>query len=546
MALYNTSLFYIRLIAVFSSLFFVFSCASVQKPQGGPRDKTPPKLLKATPENNSKRFTAKQIILNFDEYFKLNNQYQEITISPAQEKPPEFRIKQKSLIINLKDSLQKNTTYVISFGKAIGDVNENNILKNFTYVFSTGNEIDSLSIAGKVINAETQQPEKEVTVFIFTAKQDSALFGKKKPSYYATTDTAGNFKISNLHANTYRIYALKEASPNRIFDNENELIAVLPKDIRLRKDTAGILLTLFKPIPTKFRVIDRKINPDGKMSFTFNKGIENPGLRIIQNENLNAQKIVEFNQTADSARLYLRNMDFDSVKVAVLSGNKALDTVTLRKGKRETFKRNLSISNTATGGLLKPKTNLLLTANFPIESTNEAQITLTEDSVPKYGITLDKDTSFLRTYVLKYPWKAGKHYDVVLNEGAFIDIYGNRNKKSSIVFQLNKEESYGTLTFVITLPDNSGSYLFELLNTEGKVIESTPINHNQKLIFSNYSVGKYRVRVIYDLNKNKKWDTGNIKNRTLPEPIWYFNKEISLRANFDMEEQIVVPKLTNP
>jgi len=547
MAFIKLTSFKLQQIAVFTTIISVFGCASVQKPQGGPRDKVPPKLLKATPANKTKNFDVKEIVLEFDEYFKLNNQYQEITISPAQEKQPLYRIRQKSLVIDLKDSLKKNTTYVFSFGKAIGDVNENNILKNFTYVFTTGNEIDSLNISGQVINSETQEPEKEATVFIFTSKQDSALFGKKKPSYYSITDTAGNFKISNLHANTYKIYALKEATPNRIYDNDNELIAILPKDIRLRKDTSGIRLELFRQIPQKFRVVERKIDPDGKLFFSFNRGINQPGLRILQNETLNNQKIVEFNKAADTARVYLRDMNFDSVKVAFLSADKPLDTVVLRRGKRDTYKRNLSISNNLTGGLLKPKTALQLTSNFPIESANEAQIVLNEDSVPKYGFSLEKDTSGLNKYTLKYPWRAEKHYDILMNEGTFIDIYGNKNKKSNIAFQVNKEENYGILNFNITLPETSGSYIFELLSSDRKLIESVPFNRNQKLTFNTYPVGKYRVRVVYDLNKNKKWDTGNIKNRTLPEPIWYYDKEISLRANFDMEERITVPKLTiNP
>lgn len=547
MPLNKPLLFYTFYGALFSTLFFIWSCASVQKPQGGPRDKTPPKILRATPADKTKKFDAKQIVLDFDEYFKLNNQYQEISISPAQERQPEYRIKQKSLVINLKDTLRKNTTYVISFGKAIGDVNENNVLKNFTYVFTTGTEIDSLKISGRVINAETQEPEKETTVFIFTAKQDSLMFGKKKPSYYSTTDTSGRFEISNLHANTYRIYALKEASPNRIFDNENELIAILPKDIQLKIDTANIQLTLFKPIAGNFRVIDRKIDADGKLSFMFNKGIANPGLQIIQNDALNSQKLVEFSRSADSARLYLRNMDFDSIKVAILSGSTALDTITLRKGKRETYKRSLAISSTASNGLLNPKGNLVLTSNFPIESTNEAQITLAEDSVPKYNISLEKDTSNLRTYTLKYPWKTGKRYDLVLNEGAFIDMYGNKNKKTNISFQVNKEENYSTMIYNVTLPDTSKRYLFELLNAEKKPIKTVSINRSQKLPFVGYGIGKYRVRVIYDLNKNGKWDTGDIKKRTLPEPIWYYNKEITLRANWELNENIDVPiPATNP
>jgi len=543
MAFIKLTSFKLQQIAVFTTIISVFGCASVQKPQGGPRDKVPPKLLKATPANKTKNFNAKEIVLEFDEYFKLNNQYQEITISPAQEKQPLYRIRQKSLVIDLKDSLKKNTTYVFSFGKAIGDVNENNILKNFTYVFTTGNEIDSLNISGQVINSETQEPEKEATVFIFTSKQDSALFGKKKPSYYSITDTAGNFKISNLHANTYKIYALKEATPNRIYDNDNELIAILPKDIRVKKDTSGIRLELFRQVPQKFRVVERKIDPDGKLFFSFNKGIAQPGLRILQNETLNNQKIVEFNKAADTARVYLRDMNFDSVKVAFLSADKPLDTVVLRRGKRDTYKRNLSISNNLTGGLLKPKTALQLTSNFPIESANEAQIVLNEDSVPKYGFSLEKDTSGLNKYTLKYPWRAEKHYDILMNEGTFIDIYGNKNKKSSIFFQLNKEENYGSMIFTVTVPDQTKNYIFELLSADRKLIKSQPFHQNQKLTFSNYAIGKYRVRIIYDLNKNGKWDTGNVKNRTLPEAIWYYNKELSLRANWEMNEAIDVPKL---
>jgi hypothetical protein len=33
---------------------------------------------------------------------------------------------------------------------------------------------------------------------LFTLKQDSLLFGKKKPSLYTTTDSAGNFTLGNL------------------------------------------------------------------------------------------------------------------------------------------------------------------------------------------------------------------------------------------------------------------------------------------------------------------------------------------------------------
>src|ERR1700744_6565097 len=93
-------------------LFFVvlvlFGCASMQKPQGGPKDRTPPKLLKATPPNMTRNFKAKQIKLDFDEYFTLKNQTQEVSFSPAMDKLPTYKVSQKSIVIDFKDTLQKN------------------------------------------------------------------------------------------------------------------------------------------------------------------------------------------------------------------------------------------------------------------------------------------------------------------------------------------------------------------------------------------------------------------------------------------------------
>ena len=46
---------------------FFAGCAKISSPTGGPRDTTPPKVLKMTPENQSVRFHDKQIRIYFDE-----------------------------------------------------------------------------------------------------------------------------------------------------------------------------------------------------------------------------------------------------------------------------------------------------------------------------------------------------------------------------------------------------------------------------------------------------------------------------------------------
>jgi hypothetical protein len=530
-----------NLLSLMAALLLV-GCASIQRPQGGPRDKTPPKLLKATPANKTRNFTAKEIRLDFDEYFKLTNIFQEISISPAQEKVPEFKVRQKSLVIEFQDTLQKNTTYVINFGKAVADVNESNVLKNFTYVFSTGPQIDSLNISGTVFNTQTQEKEKEATVILIPLKQDSIMFGKKRPSIFTATDSSGNFTLSNLHEGDYQIYGLKESGADRIYNNEKELIAFSNQPIRLRKDTANIQLKLFQQTPENFRVVDKRFDADGKMFFTFNKQLPNLNLKIISPTSFDEQKIVDFGTRKDTALVYMRNMDFDSVQVAFLDNNVPLDTVTMRKGRKETFTRNMAFQYNLTNELLRPNTDFTITANYPIQGVDPSRISLAEDSIGITNFTIQKDPVNPKRFSLKYRWVNNRRYDLVIGEGAFTDIYGGTNKRTSRRFQLDKAENYGLLTLKITVPDSAKSYVVEVMNEQKTILHTDVLNKNTTLIYRNYPTGKYLVRVIYDANKNGRWDSGNVKRKLQPENIWLYDKEITLRPNWDAEEPIIIPK----
>ena len=543
MTLNKKSRFLVQNALVIFIILIIWSCASIQRPTGGPRDRIPPKLLKATPANPARNFKAKVIQLDFDEYFKLSNVYQEITISPEMGKVPEYTIKQKSLVIKLKDTLQKNTTYVINFGKAIADVTEGNILKNFTYVFSTGPNIDSLNVSGVVVNPLDPAKQKDVTVMLFPLKLDSAYYRKKKPAIYTTTDTAGKFKLSNLRAGDYRIYALKETGANKIYDNDDELIGFTKNIIHLKSDTAAIHLALFKQIPAKFKVLDRRIDADGKLFYTFNKLIPNLGVRILDKE-LDEQKIVDFSKNADTAIIYLKTMKFDSIKVSFLDNNKPLDTITLRRSQKDTYKRKVALAYNFAGDKLKPGSDLIVTANYPIQDINTGRITMTEDSVDVDVSTVSfvRDVDDARRLTVKYRWKQNKIYSVAFNEGTFTDIYGDKNTRLVKKFTVDNPDNYAQCTLKITLPD-TGQYVVQLLNETGNaVIKSDIITKSQTLIYKNLYTTRYKVKVIYDANHNGKWDTGNVLQKKQPENIWIYKKLVALRANWDVEEDIEVPK----
>ncbi len=525
-------------------VFSYFGCANQQPPHGGPKDVTPPRLLKASPPNMTRHFNAKVVKLDFDEYFKLNNQYTEITMSPTPDKQPDIKRKDKSLVITFKDTLQKNTTYVINFGKAIQDVNEGNTLLNFTYVFSTGGHIDSLSVSGTVVNSISQKREKDITVMLFPADKDTAYFGKKKPNIYATTDTAGNFSMNNLHEGDYRIYALKEDAPNKIYDNEKELIGFLKKPIHLYSDTSDIQMTLFRQDPPKFRVTEKRFDENGRFMIVFNKRLDNPSLKIVYPPALDNQKIVEITKTRDTAFLYSRNMDFDSLRVAILDNGKPIDSISHEKQRKEAFKQIFTYSfNLSSGYLLKPNNNLEITTNYPIDSFDESLITLTEDSSAVGNVTITKDTAASsRKLIVKYRWKQDSKYAITIDDNALTSIYGFKNKHAYKKFQQDKENNYGNMTLHVTVPDTSKSYIVEIYIDPKNVLSRTEITKNTTIDLKNYFNGKYYIRVIYDANKNGKWDTGNVKKREYPENIWIDPVQITLRPNWDDEEKLDIPR----
>ncbi len=527
---------------VFFYSLFLISCASVQSPTGGPRDTIQPVIVKEIPKNLTRNFKGSEIEIEFDEFVKLSNEFTEISVSPSMEIPPVYKSKKEILQISFEEALQKNTTYTINFGKAIADVNESNILKNYSYVFSTGDQIDSLSISGKVINSLTKQKLKDVTVFILPVSQDS-LFGKKKASFFTTTDTSGSFKLSNLREDKYRIYALNEQGGDRIYNGNSEEIGFLNQVINLNKDTSNIELKVFKEVPKIFSVTDRKIETDGRLTLIFNKAILNPSITILEPSELNATKTVEFSNTRDTALIWLPELTFDSIKVAVNSKEISLDTIILRRNKRDTYTPLVSITDNIIGTKIRPGSELAIKFSSPIKSFDTKLISILEDSLAIKAYELVKNINNPKTYTIKYPWKLKKQYILRLENNAFTDILGTKTKVYARKFDLDSEDNYGSISIKITVPDTSKNYIIQWLNESDKVLRQDRISKNIVLNYTRYPTAKYKIRVIYDDNNNGEWDTGNVILKRQPENTWTFEKTISLRPNWDLEENVTIPNL---
>ena len=193
-------------VAVVTALI-VYACANRGMIEGGERDVTPPKITAEIPASFSTNFAAKHIDIYFDEFVQLKDINNQFVVSPPMKKKPKTSLRGKYIRVEFQDSLKPGTTYTLDFGTAIADNNEGNLLGYYRYVFSTGSELDSMELAGQVLDAESQLPVLGAMVLFYANHADSAAM-LELPSYVAMTDSSGNFRVTNIRDSVYRVLAL--------------------------------------------------------------------------------------------------------------------------------------------------------------------------------------------------------------------------------------------------------------------------------------------------------------------------------------------------
>lgn len=223
-------------------------CANIIPPSGGPRDTLPPVLVKAEPHDSTLNFKGNRIMLTFDELVDLKDVQNNLLFTPTFENNPLIETKGRTLTVKFRDSLQKNTTYVLNFGNAIVDINEGNVLKDFIYAFATGPRMDSLEISGKVLLAETGGVDSTLIVVLHKNLTDSAVV-KQRPDYLVRLDRNGNFRFSYLPSDTFAVYALGDAALSRRYQTKSQLFAFANSPVIAGK-TDSLALYAYREIPT--------------------------------------------------------------------------------------------------------------------------------------------------------------------------------------------------------------------------------------------------------------------------------------------------------
>ncbi len=317
-------------------------CAQIGSPTGGPKDSIAPRLTSSTPKLNSTNISGNKITLNFDEYVEIKEAQTNVLISPLPKKNPVIDYKLRTVTIRLRDTLLPNTTYSINFGNAIVDINEGNPLKDFTYVFSTGDQIDSLMLMGKVIIAESGNADSTLIATLYRDTDDSAVL-KRKPDYVARLSGDGSFSFMNLPPGNFKVYALKDGDGGKTYNSKKELFAFANNAVTVSADTDPVVLyasALEKESRTP--ATTRSAVKNKRLIFTLAPG--------AQSQDLLKPFEISFNnpiQVFESAKLILRDSNYNAVPAAVWSIDSSRTKITLTNAWQQAMDYRLIMDSTA-------------------------------------------------------------------------------------------------------------------------------------------------------------------------------------------------------
>lgn len=533
-----------------------YSCANVIPLEGGPKDTTPPKAIKYTPDTFSVNFNAKKIVIGFDEFVVVKNANKEVTLSPPVGVNPIVQSNGKSIEIIFQDSLKLNTTYTIQFGNSIADNNEGNVLQGFSYVFSTGSVLDSLSAKSVLLDAYTLKPLSNAKWLLYPEINDSTVF-KDTPYYLGYSNSNGNVSIQYMKSGTFEQIALQESNNNNIYNPGEEWIGFTDKKIN-SGDSVIQTFYLFKERPEKVKIRSSRILEKGKIGFKFSAPVDTVFIEPLTDSIPGMIGHFEFlNEDKDTALYWYPAISEDTLFFNISFLNQSADTVRVTEKKTTTNggggnRNNLNPGGTGTttttssskltftsntGSSMDYFKKIILEFSNPVVMLDTNGIILLEQN-KQIPVIWEYEGGVNRKIKLLNNLKQGVNYTLMIKDSALIDNRGIYNDSIKTNFKTSYEREYADLKIITFGADESLDLIFLLLNNEDKIIQKTIVKSREKnhtAVFSNLTPGSYRVKIIYDQNGNGKWDTGNYLKKIQPEKVAFFPENITINPGFDAE-----------
>ncbi len=306
---------------------------------------------------------------------------------------------------------------------------------------------------------------------------DDSAVVNEKPRYLARLDSSGNFRFRNLPWGTFYIYALQDQGNSHRYQSEKQLFAFADSSVTLQLNNKPVLLYAY-----------------AETSSTTNAPVSSrPQLSTRPKPSgNNSEKRLKFQTNANNGQLGL----LDSLVMTFEVPLKKLDT---------------SLIHFSTDSSFSPLTN--------------------------YHFVTD---SIQKNLTLLYNWKENTLYNLIIEKNFAQDTLGRELLKTdTLKFKTKKITDYGTIRIRFKNFDPSVNPVLLFVQNEN-VIKSFPLSRaelNQSL----FPPGEYDLRVLYDRNKNGKWDPGQFFGKKIqPELVKPVGRKVTIKSNWDNEFDIAL------
>jgi len=539
-----------RAALALGSLLALGSCAAISSPQGGPRDKTPPRLVATSPDSAARNVKQQFIRLTFSEPIQVKDLTKNLLITP--QLPPDnsysLLADRDFITLRFKKPLEATTTYSFNFRKAIVDVNESLPAKYQALSFSTGATLDSGVVRGSVVDLLTTKPAADVVVGLFRTT-DTVGVRRGQPYYLTRTDPKGQFQINFIRVATYDAYAWVDKNNNNRFD-DGEKIGYLPAPLAVTDTTGPRTFQLVRPDRLPPRRTNLETTPT-LVRLTFNEGLQSALVAPVAPTDVATRAAVQ-----SATELSAQGNVLEIYKTASLVDGRYLLTATDSVGNQRNDTLNLRFPvPTAAGKKPVAAAGTTVVGNprnvyrqgqvkfrFPVPVqlvASKSPGTLTEDTIKTHALRVPTEASLnaSRTELtVTLDTKALKNVEIMLDSTALVAVTGQSlGLRRPLRLPVVDQDPTGLITG--TIQTTHKSFDLQLLDEKNQVLAQLR-SPRGTYRFDRLAPGKYRLRVLIDQDGDGRWRGGDPKLRIPAEPVYLYPKVLEVRAGWEDEEKL--------
>jgi Bacterial Ig-like domain len=183
---------------------------------------------------------------------------------------------------------------------------------------------------------------------------------------------------------------------------------------------------------------------------------------------------------------------------------------------------------------------LVIEFNKPLKKFDPQKILLTDTLYQINNAVVSLDSTSKKV-IVNYKWLADSLYDLIISKDMGSDSTGLvLTRSDTIRFKTKNETDYGSIK-VNFINFNKA------LNPVLQFVKSDILVNSYPLTSATWSAplfepAEYELRILYDENNNAHWDPGNYGKKIQPEKVYYYPQKLNIKANWENERDIKLPR----